>query len=123
MTTLLRLSVHAHWWQAGDNTAAPLPLSLLLLCLYHPSPWFPASSPENKLQPAPPASSNLTHMCAQLEAVRDGFYQVMPKDVLCKFTELELELLLHGMPVIDVEVFGHVCATRASACVRWPGWC
>jgi E3 ubiquitin-protein ligase HUWE1 len=48
-------------------------------------------------------------MLPQLEAVREGFYQVMPKDVLSKFTELELELLLHGMPFIDVEVSGHGC--------------
>lgn len=51
-------------------------------------------------------------MLAQLEAVREGFYQVMPKDVLSKFTELELELLLHGMPVIDVEVSGQCAASR-----------
>ena len=78
---------------------------------------------EHALHPGTRAFSNLTRMSnstrmlPQLEAVREGFYQVMPKDVLSKFTELELELLLHGMPFIDVEVSVHVCC-QPCICMR-----
>ena len=67
----------------------------------------PARTPAESPSPTP-TCVRCTRTRAQLEAVREGFYEVMPKDVLSKFSEMELELLLHGMPVIDVEVHHHL---------------
>jgi len=50
----------------------------------------------------------------QLEALRAGFYEVMAPNVLEKFSEGELELLLHGMPVIDIEDWKKHCEYRAG---------
>jgi hypothetical protein len=102
--------------QVCSASSAKRPPQNACRCLHPPS--SSVSLREHTLHPGPRASSNLarmsnlTRMLAQLEAVREGFYQVMPKDVLSKFTELELELLLHGMPVIDVEVSGQCAASR-----------
>jgi E3 ubiquitin-protein ligase HUWE1 len=40
---------------------------------------------------------------AQLNALRDGLYEVIDTDLISIFTESELELLICGNPVIDVE--------------------
>ena len=50
----------------------------------------------------------------QLEALRAGFHEVMPAHILKKFSEGELELLLHGMPVIDIEDWRANCEYRAG---------
>ena len=50
----------------------------------------------------------------QLEALKQGFYDVVPAEVLVKFSEGELELLLHGMPVIDVDDWKANCEYRAG---------
>jgi hypothetical protein len=42
-------------------------------------------------------------MCAQLEALRQGFFEIFPRHLLEKFTESELELVLCGLPEIDVK--------------------
>jgi len=39
----------------------------------------------------------------QLNAFLEGFYQVIPKNLISIFNEQELELLISGLPTIDVD--------------------
>eukprot|EP00286_Rhodomonas_abbreviata_P002113 CAMPEP_0181347388 /NCGR_PEP_ID=MMETSP1101-20121128/33852_1 /TAXON_ID=46948 /ORGANISM="Rhodomonas abbreviata, Strain Caron Lab Isolate" /LENGTH=497 /DNA_ID=CAMNT_0023459599 /DNA_START=505 /DNA_END=1998 /DNA_ORIENTATION=- len=50
----------------------------------------------------------------QLDALKEGFYEIVPRDVLSKFSETELELVLCGLPVIDIEDWQANCEYRAG---------
>mmetsp|Transcript_32559 Transcript_32559/g.103122 ORF Transcript_32559/g.103122 Transcript_32559/m.103122 type:complete len:502 (-) Transcript_32559:122-1627(-) len=50
----------------------------------------------------------------QLDSLKAGFYDIMPQDVLLKFTEDELELLLCGMPTIDIADWKENCEYKAG---------
>lgn len=39
----------------------------------------------------------------QLSAFLDGFYEVIPKQLIAMFNEQELELLISGLPNIDID--------------------
>ena len=39
----------------------------------------------------------------QLRSFLEGFYEVIPRDLISIFNEQELELMISGMPVIDLE--------------------
>lgn len=39
----------------------------------------------------------------QLRNFLEGFYEVIPRDLISIFNEQELELMISGMPVIDLE--------------------
>lgn len=45
----------------------------------------------------------MTRIKGQLEEILRGFYEVVPEPFLSVFNFQELELLLHGMPVIDMD--------------------
>lgn len=39
----------------------------------------------------------------QLAAFLEGFYEIIPKRLISIFTEQELELLISGLPTIDID--------------------
>lgn len=39
----------------------------------------------------------------QIDAFLEGFYELIPKDLIALFNELEIELLISGLPDIDIE--------------------
>ncbi|KAH3893122.1 hypothetical protein DPMN_017266 [Dreissena polymorpha] len=39
----------------------------------------------------------------QLNAFMEGFYDIIPKKLISIFNEQELELLISGLPTIDIE--------------------
>lgn len=39
----------------------------------------------------------------QLAAFLEGFYEIIPKRLISIFTEQELELLISGLPAIDID--------------------
>jgi len=41
-------------------------------------------------------------VCEQIDAFKEGFHQLMPPDLISIFTCSELELLMCGLPSIDV---------------------
>jgi len=59
----------------------------------------------------------------QLEALLEGFHELVPKDLIAIFNERELELLISGLPDIDLEdLYKHTeyhGYTASSAPVRW----
>ena len=59
----------------------------------------------------------------QLEALLAGFHELVPKDLIAIFNERELELLISGLPDIDLEdLYKHTeyhGYTASSAPVRW----
>jgi len=54
-------------------------------------------------------SLNITHnfllgaIRKQLAAFLEGFYEIIPKRLISIFTEQELELLISGLPTIDID--------------------
>ena len=40
---------------------------------------------------------------AQIKSFLEGFYEVIPKDLISIFNEQELELLISGLPTIDID--------------------
>ncbi len=40
---------------------------------------------------------------AQIKSFLEGFYEVIPKDLISIFNEQELELLISGLPSIDID--------------------
>jgi len=56
----------------------------------------------------------VTSIRPQLDALRGGFYDVISADVLTCFTEVELELLLCGLPVIDIIEWKANCEYKAG---------
>lgn len=40
---------------------------------------------------------------AQIESFLDGFYELVPPELICIFSPAELELLICGLPDIDIE--------------------
>lgn len=42
------------------------------------------------------------HFC-RLDAFLEGFYDIIPKSLISIFNEQELELLISGLPDIDIE--------------------
>lgn len=42
-------------------------------------------------------------MCCRLNAFLDGFYDIIPKRLISIFNEQELELLISGLPNVDIE--------------------
>mmetsp|Transcript_28210 Transcript_28210/g.66788 ORF Transcript_28210/g.66788 Transcript_28210/m.66788 type:complete len:495 (-) Transcript_28210:74-1558(-) len=50
----------------------------------------------------------------QLEALKEGFFEIVPKDVLLKFSEQEVELVLCGLPEIDMDDWKAHCEYRAG---------
>lgn len=40
---------------------------------------------------------------AQIKSFLDGFYEIIPKRLISIFNEQELELLISGLPTVDVE--------------------
>lgn len=43
----------------------------------------------------------VTSIEPQLKSFLEGFYEIVPPELLCLFTETELELLISGLPTID----------------------
>eukprot|EP00291_Cryptomonas_curvata_P026744 CAMPEP_0172166840 /NCGR_PEP_ID=MMETSP1050-20130122/9226_1 /TAXON_ID=233186 /ORGANISM="Cryptomonas curvata, Strain CCAP979/52" /LENGTH=491 /DNA_ID=CAMNT_0012837537 /DNA_START=466 /DNA_END=1938 /DNA_ORIENTATION=- len=50
----------------------------------------------------------------QLDGLKEGFYEVMDPTVLRSFSEAELELVLCGLPVIDIDDWRNHCDYRAG---------
>jgi len=44
-----------------------------------------------------------TSIKSQIEAFLRGFHDLIPKDLICIFNEMELELLISGLPEIDLD--------------------
>ena len=40
---------------------------------------------------------------SQIKSFLEGFYEVIPKDLISIFNEQELELLISGLPTIDID--------------------
>lgn len=40
---------------------------------------------------------------AQIKSFLDGFYEIIPKNLISIFNEQELELLISGLPTIDID--------------------
>ena len=40
---------------------------------------------------------------AQIKSFLEGFYEIIPKKFISIFNEQELELLISGMPTIDID--------------------
>ena len=40
---------------------------------------------------------------AQIKSFLEGFYEIIPKDLIAIFNEQELELLISGLPTIDID--------------------
>ena len=40
---------------------------------------------------------------AQIKSFLEGFYEIIPKKLISIFNEQELELLISGMPTIDID--------------------
>ena len=40
---------------------------------------------------------------AQIKSFLEGFYEVIPKELISIFNEQELELLISGLPTIDID--------------------
>lgn len=40
---------------------------------------------------------------SQIKSFLDGFYEIIPKDLISIFNEQELELLISGLPTIDID--------------------
>ena len=40
---------------------------------------------------------------AQIKAFLDGFYEIIPKRLISIFNEQELELLIAGLPTVDID--------------------
>jgi HECT-domain (ubiquitin-transferase) len=69
---------------------------------YHPSPpFFPSSSPTPSYPPSylRPTYSQLP----QIEAFLAGFYEQVPPELISIFSPTELELLICGLPDVDVD--------------------
>ena len=49
-----------------------------------------------------PSSFCVPILCEQIDAFKEGFHQLMPPDLISIFTCSELELLMCGLPTIDV---------------------
>lgn len=54
-------------------------------------------------QPPPDASPSSGAIRKQLAAFLEGFYEIIPKRLISIFTEQELELLISGLPTIDID--------------------
>ena len=51
----------------------------------------------------------------QLAAFLEGFYNIIPRRLISIFNEQELELLLSGLPTIDIDDFkGRFCGQERS---------
>ena len=61
---------------------------------------------------------------AQIKSFLEGFYEIIPKKLISIFNEQELELLISGMPTIDIDDLKQNTEynkyTENSLQVRWP---
>ncbi|NWX48763.1 HUWE1 ligase, partial [Steatornis caripensis] len=56
-----------------------------------------------RLPPHPPPFYPAGAIRKQLAAFLEGFYEIIPKRLISIFTEQELELLISGLPTIDID--------------------
>jgi hypothetical protein len=45
----------------------------------------------------------MVHVCYRINAFLEGFYDIIPKRLISIFNEQELELLISGLPNVDIE--------------------
>lgn len=60
--------------------------------------------------------TNLGSIRKQLDSFLEGFYEIIPKRLISIFNEQELELLVSGMPEIDIDdLFGNFIIVTFSS--------
>lgn len=65
----------------------------------------------------------------QLNAFMEGFYDIIPKRLISIFNEQELELLISGLPTIDIDdlkantEYHKYQATSLQVCTDLPDFC
>ena len=51
----------------------------------------------------------------QLDTFLEGFYEIIPRKLIAIFNEQELELLISGLPEIDIDDVGFLSEARSCA--------
>lgn len=46
---------------------------------------------------------NVNHFFFRLQSFLEGFYEIIPKKLISIFNEQELELLISGLPNVDID--------------------